>query len=83
VEVCIEVVALECFGCVNTMLSLAVCTANLHVGNGSLWCDRTQECWTLHGLVNLRGNITELTYCIAYGSYMLRIRIIQPLGQAW
>jgi len=44
VEVCIEVVALECFGCVNTMLSLAVCTANLHVGNGSLWCDRTQEC---------------------------------------
>ena len=36
-----EVVALECFGCVNTMLNLAVCTANLHVGSGSLWCEGT------------------------------------------
>ena len=38
-EVCIEVVALKCYGCVNTMLNLAVCTANLHVGSGSLWCE--------------------------------------------
>jgi len=62
-EVCIDVVTLECFGCAKEYSG--------HVTNFN---------YSLHGLVTLRANITKLTYCIAYGAYMLRIRINQPLA---